>query len=395
MKIKLYLPSLLVILLFQASFITLPYWNNYYHFKYLVLMVVGVFLALNYNVIFNKQYQKVNLVMFIYLFMVLVSSFLNRNNELSRNPFLSALVMAVVIIEIFLLFEYFSLKGQISRLIKNLYYLVLCYLMLTDIIMIVKPTLYIEKGMYYLIGNKFTVSYLHLQWIVLYLQKNNSKYQHKIKQKLILFLHFIISFIICLYVECSTGIMGLFIMILFYMIEKRYKNILKNPKTIFLTIFTSSSFLFVFSGILKNKFVCFFIEEILHEDITLTGRTVIYQNLSEVFSNHVLFGYGVGSSFDIIMKMIGAPNTQNGFLECVLEQGIISVALLMMLVYIIFTKIQQTSIRMRTVLVLYVYAILSSIEITIDISFIIWLAIALVCSAEKPKPQKYLQNIST
>ncbi|MDJ8944481.1 hypothetical protein PTN97_10545 [Clostridium perfringens] len=381
MKIRLYYPSLFVVLLFHASFITLPYWNDYYHFKYVVLFIVSIFLAFNYNVIFNKKYKTVNLILFMYLFMVLLSSYINKNNELSRDSFLSAIVLVAMILEVFLLFEYFSIKGKVDKLICTLYYLVLFYLILTDIIMIIKPTLYIEKGMYYLIGNKFTVSYLHLQCIILYLQKNKNNFN--LRQKILLFIHCLITLLVCIYVECSTGIMGFFIMLLYIIIGRKHGTILKNPKNILLTILISSSILILFSGILNNKFIAFFIENILHEDITLTGRMTIYSKLAVVFSDHICFGYGVGSSFDIIMKTIGAPNTQNGVLECILEQGIISVSLLMVLIYVIFKKIQKSSEKVVVVTILYIYAVLSSIEITLDISFIIWLAIALVCSNEK------------
>lgn len=382
MKMKLYIPSIFLILLFHASFITLPYWNNYYNFKYLIILIVGIFLIFRCNVFKKCEFQKINIILVMYLIMVVISSYINRFNVLSRNVFLSSIVFAVVIIEVFLLFEYFSIKGRTETFINTLFYLLLMYLIITDIIMILFPTLHIQKGMYYFIGNKFLVSYLHLQLIVLYLQKHSHERKMSTLKKIPLILLCSITLFICIYVECSTGVIGIFLLLILYCIEKKYPMFLKNPKTLFIILFISCSTLLLFSDVLKFGPVRYFIEEILNEDITLTGRMVIYSKINTILSDHLLFGYGFGSSFDVIMNTIGAPNTQNGVLEIILEQGLISFFLMMILVYVVFKKNKKNLKVNYSLIMVYIFLILSSIEITLDTTFMIWIAISLTCDSK-------------
>ena len=382
MKFKLYIPSIFLVLLFHASFITLPYLNNYYNLKYIILLIVGIYLIFRYNTLKRCKFQKINVALMMYLIMVVISSYTNRFNVLSRNVFLSSIVFVVVILEVFLLFEYFYIKGRTKTLIKTLFYLILIYIIITDVIMIIFPTLHVQKGMYYFIGNKFNVSYLHLQLIVLYLQKHSYERKMRISEKATFALLCLLTLFICIYVECSTGVVGLFLLLMLFFVEKKYPIFLKKPKIFFITLFISCSTLLLFSGILKVGVVKYFIEQILHEDITLTGRMIIYSKIDSILANHLLLGYGSGSSFDIIMNTIGAPNTQNGVLEVILEQGLISFFLMMLLAYLILKKNNGALKSNYSVIMVYVLVVLSSIEITLDTTYIIWLSILLICNPQ-------------
>lgn len=393
MKLKLYYPSIFLVLIFHATFITFPYWNYYYYFKYLILFIVALFLLFNYKVIFNKKYKEANCILLLYIGSVIISSYINRNNAISRNVFLSSIVYGVTIFETFFLFEYFSLNKREKNLINVLYNLLFIYIILSDVLMLIKPTLHIEKGMYYLVGNKFTISYLHLQWIVLYLQKNKDKTFLRTRRGISLLFHFFITLIMCIYVDCSTGIIGLFTLLLLFFVSRKNEYILRKPSSILTVLAISSSILLIFRGLLKSRVASFVIEDILNADLTLTGRTPIYDNIGKVLQGHMLFGYGIGSSFDVVMKSIGAPNTQNGILECVLEQGTISTVLLLMLIYVIFKEIKMSSSRLSILFIIYVYAILSSVEITIDTSFITFLALLLACGFVKEKSKTRLKDI--
>ncbi|HII4441206.1 TPA: O-antigen ligase family protein [Clostridium perfringens] len=379
MKIKINYSNFFLVLLFHATFISLPYWNNYDNYKYIILLIVGVFLLFKVNIFFNRKYKNVNIILTMYLFMVIISSFINRTNLYSRNVFLVSIIFAISILEVFLLFEYFFIIGKRQTLFKTLFYLILIYVAVTDIIMILFPALHIEKGMNYFVGNKFTVAYLHLQMIILYLEKCSFKKKMSLLDKLLFVLLCFVTLSVCIYTKCSTGIVGLFLLLIFYYIEKNNISLLRSTKTIFIVLFISSSILLLFSGILKIGFIRYFIENILHKDITLTGRLIIYNNINSIFSGHILLGYGLGSSFDIIMSTIHAPNTQNGILEVILEQGIISFILLMFLIYVVFRKIRKSKNCNYSLIMVYIYTVFSSIEITIGKSFLIWIALSLLC----------------
>ena len=392
MKIKFYFPTIFLILLYHASFITFPYLENYNLLKYLIVLVVGIFLAFSFKTFLNKRYRTINIMLLLYLGVTVISSFVNRHHIHERNVFLVAVLYSIVLIEVFFMFEYFSIKNKTPDLISVLYYLTLFYVILTDCLLIAKPNLYIEKDMYYLIGNKFAVAYLHLQLIVLYLQKVKFINKSTVNQNIIITIFFVITFFICFKIECSTGIIGLFVLLLLLLLNKSNKNILKKPQTLLIVLFVSCSILLVFPMILNNSFVSHVIVDILGEDLTLSFRMMIYKKAPKLLLANFVFGTCLGSSFEVVMKYMHAPNTQNGLMECILEQGIVGTVLLLILIYFVFKYIDKSKYSVPAIVMIYVFSVLASVEITIDQTFIIWLAIAMVCSdfeIEENKKRKF------
>ena len=245
--------------------------------------------------------------------------------------------------------------------------------------------------MYYLIGNKFSVSYLHLQLIVLFAQKIQFDNYVKLNKKIIFILYSLLTFFICYTVECSTGIVALFFLIIGLVFHKELENLLIKPKTIIFTLLFFTTMLFIFSSILDNAFIKYIIVDILHEDITLTGRMTIYAIIGEILKGHYILGYGMGSSFEV-MNFMHAPNTQNGLLECILEQGILSTSLLIIIIYSIFKKANKKKSNVISIYMIYIYVFLSCIEITLDKSFLIWLALVLVTSNDLKKINKRFEK---
>ena len=370
------------ILFFHAAFINLYYINSYRYCKYIFLLLTGGFLLYHFKIFKYSEFKKINRTLFLYITMVLISSFLNRNLQIERQVFYVSIVFSVVIIEIFFLFEYFIIKRKTKELINTLFYLLLFYCLLTDIIIISFPTLHITNNMYYFIGNKFGVSYLHIQLLVVYLQKEKRKLEFfKFRKKNFIFIALVVfSFTICFIVKCTTGMISIFLLIYFYYYFLYSRNQkLKKPGVFIGILFVSSSILMLFSNIVEIDLIRYIIENILHKHLTLTGRLNIYQEINTIFSRfHIIFGYGMGSSFEVVMKMIGAPNTQNGILEIVLQQGMISLVLLIILIWQVLKYACQSKNINYALIVLYIYIIFTSIEITLDISFFIWLALVLV-----------------
>lgn len=378
MKIKFYFPSILLILLFHVSFISFPYWDGYNNFKYLIVAFVGIFLVFNFRIVLNKKYLPINFVLILYLLFVMISSYINKGKISYRNIFLSSIIFAIVIIEFFLMCEYYSIKEKLKEMINILFYLFLFYMIVTDVLLLFKPTLYIEHDMYYLIGNKFSVSYFHLQYLIIYLIRCKFYNNNDINSKIMFFIYCLITFVICMKIECSTGIIGLVFFVVFYCINNVNTKLLKKPMLILFTLVFSSSFFLLFSDIVKNKYVEYFIETILNEDITLTGRMTIYKNLSKVISGHLIFGYGYGSSYEVMKNLIGAPNTQNGLYECLFQSGIIATLLMLVLIYLVFKYSQNSKNKSLPIIMIYIFAVLSSVEITLGTTFLAWLALSLV-----------------
>lgn len=380
MRLNIYKPTLLIVLLFHAVCINLPYINGYGMIQYLFLLITGIFLLFRYRTFKRNPFHSVNIWMLFYIGMVIVSSYINRNAVTERQVLLVAIIFAVKIVEIFFLFEFFAIKGKFKELISTLFYLTLFYCVLSDITLLVFPNLHVQKGMYYLIGNKFELSYLHLQLLVLFLQRQKNKgVTSKAVGNNVLFITLgVLSLFICSKIDCSTGIIGVVLLFVFYFLNFEKKEQFKKPFTFFAILFIAASVLLLFSSIVTWEPIRYLIVDVLHKDITLTGRLNIYSKLHLVFNNHILLGYGLGSSYEVSMKLISGPNTQNGILEVILEQGVLSLGLLLIVVYKVFKFNSKNANFTYLILILYIYALFASIEITLNLSFITWLALLLV-----------------
>ena len=387
MNTEIYKPVVFLILLFHASFINLPYVHGYGLYKYAMLLIVGCFLLIHYRIFKVHEYKKINKWLLLYLAMVLISSYINKNSVQERKVFLVAIIFAVTVLEIYYLFEYFIILNRTQELINALFYLLFFYCLITDLVMFLFPTLYIEKENYYLIGNKFEVSYLHLQLLIMYLQRKKCtrRRMEAGKSDLIFWIMVAISFWATINVQCTTGTIGVILLVFFYYCMAQKEKTFKKPAVFLLILLVSVSVLMLFSGIVQFEPIRYLVEDVFHRDITLTGRLIIYEQISKVFSGHLLFGYGMGSSFEIVMKMISAPNTQNGVLEIILQQGIISLILWGILVWKVFQYLYRKREINYALIMLYIYIIFASIEITLDISFLIWLALALVFEKDTEK----------
>lgn len=370
MRINLRISNIISILVLHVGVISLSYvhFDIYNKIIYLFNFIIGVFLLNKFKIFFKKKYFKINLCVLLYCILIIISSLYNYKIE---NTVLKGILYSIGILEIFLYFEYLDYIDRVHNAIDIFYYISLVYVIINDILMFMLPVFFSLRDNY-LLGNKFSVCYLHLFVIIFYCAKN------KKNNKLILLVYTVVFFCISIVTQCSTAIIAGIIMIVLLIIPKNIRVRLYNPKTILIIAAISSTFFIFISMILSNKFVQYFVVNILKEDITLTGRTRIYENIMNIIYQSPWFGFGYGNSHELLMKMIQAPNSQNGFLECIITSGIFSTMLLIVIIYKIFKSINKRAINSNTYFILgavYIFIVLASIEITINTSFIFLLAI--------------------
>jgi len=81
--------------------------------------------------------------------------------------------------------------------------------------------------------------------------------------------------------------------------------------------------------------------KLLGRDVTLTGRTILWQAVLKQCRNHLVVGYGLGAfwgtgdSFPVYATTHWVPTSaHNGFLECLLELGVVGLFLLLTLIFL-------------------------------------------------------------
>lgn len=251
MKNHIYATSIISILLFQMVFIRLPYISFYNNVIYSCIVVIGLYLLIHTHAATkNSEGKALYLLFFLYLLVTLILSYINRHNTQMRNPFLSIIVYSAILFDALFLMRYLAMSNQFYQMIHVFYYLALFYVMLTDTLIFLKPSLFITYDNCYFIGDKFTVSFFHLFLTVLFVQKCRVEGRKLIHEKLGTLLYLYLTLVISVSVHCSTGIVGtVLVFILFFFPEKFLFKL-----STFLTVMgVSAVILILYSQILTNN----------------------------------------------------------------------------------------------------------------------------------------------
>lgn len=297
------------------------------YFKYISLIVIGVYVAFNNQYFFRRKYRLLNTIFIAFCVVVLITAYINRGNVVTRDPFKAAIVWCGQNLENLLLFEIVSEKKQGKRAIDVLTFWSVVAALLSDFIYIYNSY---TGHLLFDVGNKFSVAYLNFFMLLLV----STKYKiHKYLNC------FIFGFVILVNViiHSSTGIVLVGLYVLFTILRK-YNNLFRTSFLYFDLLF-AGLFPFVYSFILNNSISRFIVEDFLKRDITLTNRTVIYSLVIPLLSEKILSGYGYGTSYEIGQGIaMTFPNTQNAILEWVWQGGIIAAVLLVVFVVLSYKK---------------------------------------------------------
>lgn len=182
----------------------------------------------------------------------------------------------------------------------------------------------------YFSGGKFQICYIYI--ILLAFLMIKKKLSIKTKIFLLLF-----GLFIAYHVDCNTGAVAIFSFGVILFIPRIFYR--KKVVYFWLTSLILVNYLLVIVQIQNtNLLLRHIITEILHRDISMTGRTVIYNSISEIMSGHWILGYGIGNSY--IVEYTGLANMQNGFLQILYTSGVLGLIAYMILLIIMFKRIE-------------------------------------------------------
>lgn len=375
---KLSVSSLLTILIFITQFISLPYISWYNLLRYATIVAVGLYICPKIKVVLKKKYLPVNSFALLFSLLTVCTAYLNKNRMTTRNPFLAAIVFTASFLLFLSFMEIMAEQGMIKKIIGIFFKTSLVFTLITDILIFAAPFLY---GMYnqYLVGTKFAVVYLHLLLILFYLVHVNFSEKKWLKKDITLMLSLLTawSFIIGIYVDCSTGIIGLFVLLILIMIIDNNESLVFNGIFYCVTQFFCFGFVFFCEFILSNQIVQNFIVNILQRDITLTSRTSIYAKVPGILTIYKgwIIGLGYGSSYELGTKYGGFPNAQNGILNWIWQVGLpTTVIMVVMFASILNLSKKYMDQNNKKVLLplisgLYLFTILGTVEITMSVMY--------------------------
>lgn len=302
------------------------------------------------------------------------------NNGLGTRT-LNAVVTGYKYVILFYSIGYFVNYNKYQSVVEELYVLSLLFVILSDIVVIISG----GKGIggnevlgNFCIGDKFAVSYLHMLFLSLY-------QVHSEKNKGFKRIHYIAlvaySIVICYIMECSTGVVGCVVMLLYMVLDwkkTRISQILENPIS-FLAVFFSTTFLLVGTDLLlRNSQIANLFLKYSHTSKMLTGRLDMYEIAILYFHRKPWIGYGINCT--IVEEILTWGNAQNGLLKLLIDHGIVGTTAFSVVLFTTFyRKHEQDQYLHRNIApfiaLLYGLAICSMVEICLVGHFYLGLAI--------------------
>ena len=377
---KLSLDPLLAIIVFHACIVRLMYVPGYNAIATLLCVFLLLTMLPKMRILFGGDCIRANLILLAMSFAMVLSSVINGYNFDGTLLFIA---------RINLLTWYLELQAKKEKLREVATVFFLCsaaYLLATWWFILSDPLRAWRSDSYYFVGSKFSVSYLCLFGLVMYVIAFGGG-KHKAFSFLVLVGMCILSILLILRVDCTTGVFGIALLVVLVVLRKVLGSLLRSPTFYVATSLVATFLLVLFSEAITHiGFVSDFITGFLGKSITLTGRLYVYEHLFPFLMQSPLLGNGYNSVYvlfdgQMTFSATGyALNAQNAILEYCLYFGIVGVALLYWFVcHILSVARSQPSggVPWRGHIALtglYVLTLLGMVEITINVHFFAYLA---------------------
>nr|WP_159335292.1 hypothetical protein [Enterococcus faecium] len=101
----------------------------------------------------------------------------------------------------------------------------------------------------------------------------------------------------------------------------------------------------------------------------------MYDTIITIFSTERIWGYGANNHHIVLYSLVKAPNAQNGILNCLIQFGIAGTLLLLITLHMMLRKGKNINHSVSIMALIMMMSVISSVEITIDIYFILFCAI--------------------
>lgn len=384
---------------FNLLYIPIP--SNFNLLKYTLIILLLFSLLKSSRNLNLKKFKNINLSVFTFITSICISSILCYwDFDIKRQiPLISpntGITFSIIVLLSFWFIEYIIINKLEQKFISYLSKILNIYILVIDIYIITHlSTPYTEASTIYLIGDKFQITYLHFLWCTIYYFKNYNKVSASFKIKIYLITYLFITLCITKLVYCSTGILGTLILCILFLFPKIFNCIIKHPIVPIIFFILCSLFVVYVEYLLTIPSIQHLITNILQEDLTLTGRTVIYSSLLDIIMIKPLFGYGYGNSSFIVTHYVGFGNAQNAILDNIINYGCIGVLAFFLLIYRSLKQTSGISSIFPFLALIYVYIIIGTVEISLGLNFISIIPLLLLSNNYQTTHEKTCINTSS
>lgn len=366
----------------------------------LPLMYAGFFCLLTqiktiFRCLLKKHYFYMLLTLAVFCLLLIGSMLVNRNTTVGVSPLRHTVRLLLYLVELFLLMIVLAETGRGASTLIFLFWYVLFIAVINDLLLLSRVITF-GSGKYenYLVGTKFSVSYIHMNLLTLWVIRGRWNGRKRWWGKLLILLAAAYIVLLSIRVNCMTGIIGcLALVALFALLNSPRKNKLlrfTSPRMLVLVLVASVVFAFIADSIVQIPLVEYVVEDVLGRDTTITGRTNIYEMYLRNLEGRWLAGFGYGNGNEVAVTLFGYENVQNGLLQWTLQVGIPATVGLVLVMYQVFSQINRRSDKnmdkiLPLVALIYTYIILGTIETTFNMAFIMWFALVFMLVNEKKR----------
>ena len=375
MKIKI---KSIILVLVCLLILNIPYLSQ--KMNNMINLVIESFLLIYmFTKLHTKHSLKSNIYVLLFWLLMVMCTFLNFKFT-SRT--LNAFVTGAQYFLLFYYISYFSKKDSLQSVVNLLWKYFLFVILIADFIVILSGGNGIWNQdivqRYYLIGNKFTVSYYHMFVLSLFLAQNVNVKRAK-HRNLIFFLLLAYSIFICRVIDCNTGIVGCLVIALVHLISFRKNNlieIMSKPTTI-ITFFVLSTFLLVGTDLLlNNQYINNIFIKYSHTSKLLSGRLDMYAITLNGIKAALWMGHGINCT--LVQDILSWGNPQNGLLKMLLDFGIIGTASFLLLIYDSTKNNRNNNKQIEYSMLAFVYGMIICSMVEINLSGLFYLGLVLL-----------------
>lgn len=376
MRYKIKINDLLLVLLWLSVFpIQLPGKMTYVIQAFLVLTI---FLN-SFSEIKRIQY---NFLILLFPITITISCFLNKNSILITQV-LRGVTYSLLIIDVYTyIHRYIRLAGE-QRMLAILYKLSKCYFVFgfvwtIALVMLGKP---MDTDIYMPLGGKFNSAYIFLIFLILFrIQQKDRGTSRILKDNVIFIVLSILCIWTCVLLQVSTGIVAIVFFAALIFVPNDFTKCINNAVVFIALIIGSMVIVFSISTVLNLHFVQNIVVDILHEDLSLTGRTALYELLLPQIFKSGMFGGGFGSYIASQLGYHGWLNAQNGLSEVILTYGFCGAITFLILCFASSKGRNGYYKSLNAGIITFIF--IAIVEVPFDIRFIFLLALFMLVNED-------------
>lgn len=306
------------------------------YFQYLLQAGLGVVLLYKYKLKKNIDFFQISLL--VWLLMYLPGAFL-----ISEIKIVTLIKYFCWLIFIWGILRFFEAGNEedIFLCLKAARLVFLIYMLLTYISMPSRAT--VDGGVFFLGSRATTLQYflcllaVSIFWDIRYLRK----------MSFFTVIMWGLSWLFAVLRGSGQGMMMLFTVTLLFLLDRNVKiKMMKKIKPIYVVLgIIIINYMMVTLSYMNFDFIIDIIQNILHKDATLTGRSEIFTYSLAILSKHPILGYGFDNNIieSTLTRIVAAYNTaHNSILQMLIDCGFIGTVVFLVSIYMGFTYIYKS-----------------------------------------------------